>query len=250
MPGRRWRTVAVGSVPAEVEDIASLQTHVVTRLEPLSSGDMVARLAALARGAVGCSPVDEARVSKAQLCGPVTARRCAVNVSTAAAAATLVAQLPALLELWLDEPMLATLDDALEIARTLADLRRRFPRLRFGVHCCGQLDPAVLAATGADVLHIDAALMGDATADWLATATRAQQGLPLPEVVWGIVPTRDRPDADVLIARLTDLLRRAGLTEVAQRSARIAPACGLGTLSRREAAEVMDCLRRVSVGAP
>lgn len=244
-------TVALGSVPGGVVAIERLQASVVTRLEPLSGGDMFARLEQLASGVIVDDCVDPRDVAKAQVCGPFTAARFGCRAEVGAAVATLAEHHPRLTEVWLDEPMLGTPTDAERVADTITALRARFEHLRWGVHCCAPVDPAVLAGTGADILHIDAAVAGEATADWLRTALRRTNPpsagrSALPEVVWGIVPTGDLPAADVLHATLGRLLVRAGLPKERWPAVRIAPACGLGTLSIAHAGQVMSRLRSVS----
>ncbi|MDL1872980.1 hypothetical protein FBR05_12385 [Deltaproteobacteria bacterium PRO3] len=207
--------------------------------------------------------------AKVQLLGPVTAR-----VALEAAAEGGLPEDPELdaqLLAWLfvkAEAMAAALtrlgkrvlffwdEPALGIARAAAAtqaLRSSLEALKnlgatVGVHCCGAWDVVEVSAWPADALSLDLALAGPA---WLGdpAALRGLRGRG-GRLALGIVPTRipsawnSRREVEEWRTRFADALGEAEARALLA-EALLTPACGLGTRTEAEAAEVWRRLEEV-----
>ena len=142
----------------------------------------------------------------------------------------------ALVDVWLDEPLLGTAASAPELAGWRDELARRCgPRVRLGVHCCAPPQP-ILFELGFDVVSFDARDPVHAPA-WLVAALAAQ--LERGAVAWGVLasePGREVPVAAAVTA-LDAWCARLGRRRdaIASRSL-LTPACGFAALDAAECA--------------
>ena len=120
-----------------------------------------------------------------------------------------------------------------------------------GVHCCGNTDWSVLAATDADVASFDAYEYSRSVSLYPADI-RAFLGRG-GSLAWGIVPTKDGVDRQTVASLRAKLLEgfrfleekgfdRAQLAD----SCLLTPSCGAGNLSVSEARKVFCLLKKLS----
>lgn len=273
----RWRSVAVGSVPAPFSDSPApsdsddalrayfddVQTDVVTRLEvvvdacsprPDEEPPFIRSWRALASVAPNDGHrfsdwIEPSQVKKAQLAGPVTllaggyAPLHDTFRRTRAAIDALLAQHSALEEVWFDEPAMQR--DDLEqfplFEKCLNALRHEFFDLRFGVHLCNNAPwERVFAIDGLRHIHFDADRYRDAFLEASHRYVAGDRPVSI-DVVAGVVPTRGPVEAPATLAE-----RVASFAEdlpAGFSCSRLSTSCGLAGLSMDDARARMRAVR-------
>lgn len=126
-----------------------------------------------------------------------------------------------------------------------------------GIHCCGNMDWALLTKTDVDIIAFDAYYYGEKVALYPAEIKAfLKKGKYL---AWGIVPTSGHTaeevplheeTAETLQQKLEDLLEifiRKGIPEDLLRTQMIlTPSCGMGTMSKDNAETVLRLLSELS----
>ncbi len=118
-----------------------------------------------------------------------------------------------------------------------------------GIHCCGNMDWALLARTPTDIISFDAYSYGDKVALYAADINVfLERGGWLS---WGLVPTGnaelvEQETADSLMRKRDDLGARFEQKGIARdrlmHQMILTPSCGMGTLPLRSAERVLDLL--------
>lgn len=176
------------------------------------------------------------------------ARVCAALATSIAAQTQSLLATGASVDLWIDEPLIATASSTAELAAWRAGLAAACgPRVRLGVHCCAPPPPA-LFELGFDVVSFDARAPG-AAPPWLVHALRAQ--LERGVVAWGLVDSEPEPPggAAAAFAAMAAWCRRLRVPvhAVAPRSL-ITPACGFAALDAAAAAARFAVLAALQAG--
>ena len=125
-----------------------------------------------------------------------------------------------------------------------------------GVHCCGNMEWSLLAATDIDIISFDAYSFGDKVALYPAEITPfLKRGGSL---AWGIVPTdtsahiagETGQSLCAKIKELESLFVNKGVSSGLLQDQRIfSPSCGMGNLTDSEALRVLDLLQFVGANA-
>jgi methionine synthase II (cobalamin-independent) len=161
--------------------------------------------------------------------------------------------------LFIDEPSLSgygsaftplSRSEVLDILGETIRLIREKGNALIGLHCCGNTDWSLLLSLDLDLINLDAFAFGEA---FLLYPREIQSFLEQDRAIaWGIVPTSDytgRETPEALLGQLIgyfESLIRQGIDPARLHSqALLTPACGLGTLAEKTAADLLDLLNRV-----
>ena len=158
--------------------------------------------------------------------------------------------------IFLDEPYLSGFGSAFSpierhevigLLKDVIDYLREKTDTLIGVHCCGNTDWSMIVEAGPDIINFDAFSFLDYFLLYPDDISRfiKKDGI----IAWGIVPTGNsagQGDPDELYARLNkglEGLYSLGLErDLVQAASILTPACGMGTMSEKDSAEVLDLL--------
>jgi methionine synthase II (cobalamin-independent) len=161
--------------------------------------------------------------------------------------------------LFIDEPSLSgygsaftplSRSEVLDILGETIRLIREKGDALIGLHCCGNTDWSLLLSLDLDLINLDAFAFGEA---FLLYPREIRTFLEQDRAIaWGIVPTLDytgRETPEALLEQLNgyfeSLIRQGIDPERLHSQALLTPACGLGTLAEKTAADLLHLLNEV-----
>lgn len=165
---------------------------------------------------------------------------------------------------FLDEPIFSALgtpayigiqdDVVINVLNEIADtIKEEYQNVALGVHCCGNMDWSLLAATSIDIIAFDAYVYGDKVALYpQAIKSFLEKGGYL---AWGIVPTGNPDDIQretyqslkKKVDELIELYEKKGIpADLLNHGMIFTPSCGLGTVTSQNTEKVLQLLSQMT----
>lgn len=163
--------------------------------------------------------------------------------------------------IFFDEPSLTgfgsafsplTREHALSLLRSsLEEARSRCPEAAYGIHCCGNTDWSLIIEAGPEIISLDAVGFGSYL---LLYAEQVKNFIEKGgSIAWGAVPTDPGQAVSAvdlwnqLYSLLLKLLEHGIKQDALTRASLITPACGLGSLSEKDAEYILSLLQPLSL---
>ncbi|MBI3353641.1 MAG: methionine synthase [Nitrospirae bacterium] len=161
--------------------------------------------------------------------------------------------------IFIDEPMLSAFGSSTYLGLTREDVIRLLNEVIgaihsadaiAGIHCCGNTDWSIIAATDIDIINFDAYIYTKSIAIYPNELNNfLKKGGML---AWGIVPTSEairRESADSLYNKMTNdikqLIAKSFSEELISRQCLVTPSCGAGSMNEDDARAVFRILKEI-----